>query len=353
MKKQIYLIIALAFLLISCEKSELDKLDINSNNETVYSNNETRYKGLKVKLPNRYNKDVLSLELSDLQNKFYKNNSIHPMRIQSASDTNMGITLEEITEIIDTILIQYPTLNNLTENDIKQIKLNFPDLSKEEIIKNIDVIEEFYTAFIRYELVENLGKLSPQKQDGRHKVNANYGYNYGYNLNSSEFWFLVSHPGIAKPIKEATDKAKKLTDLYFTGTSPSQTKADAFRHAIWNVLIAKYIGKTRSSIPFCIDRARTFTTLHETGTPKPANTSDAAWELDVQMDLHNNNQGLIYFEKVAWINHHKTWFYTIDRVTTPYDDEIAKDIKAKADVAKKIDSIPQINFYPHNLVHIK
>lgn len=350
MKKQIYLIIALAFLLISCEKSELDKLDVNSNNETVYSNNETRYKGLKVKLPNKYNKDVLFLELSDLQNKFYKNNSIHPMRTQSASDTNMGITLEEITEIIDTISIQYPTLNNLTENDIKQIKLNFPDLSEEEIIKNIDIIEEFYTAFIRYELVENLGKLSPQKQDGRHKANSGYG---GYDLNRSEVWFLVTHPGIAKPIKDATHKTNQLTEQYFPGTSIAQTKADAFRHAIWNVLIAKYIGKTRSSISFCIDRARTFTTLHETGATKPANMPDAAWALDVQMDLHNNNQGLIYFKKVAWINHHKTWFYTLRRVTTPSDDAIAKGIKAKADVAKRINAIPQINFYPHNLVHIK
>jgi hypothetical protein len=76
------------------------------------------------------------------------------------------------------------------------------------------------------------------------------------------------------------------------------------RHAIWNVLICKYIGEDKNAISDCTERAEDFTTKHETGADKPITMTDAAWALDQQMDLHNNAQGRKYFESVApssWI----------------------------------------------------
>ena len=118
---------------------------------------------------------------------------------------------------------------------------------------------------------------------------------------------VTFHPSYIQPIESASEKAKALTKKLidtveeFQGMSDSRTKADAFRHAIWNVLICKYVGEDKRKISDCVKIADDFTTRHETGANQPSYMTDEEWELDKCMDLHNNKQGRNYFESVATI----------------------------------------------------
>jgi hypothetical protein len=59
-------------------------------------------------------------------------------------------------------------------------------------------------------------------------------------------------------------------------------KADAVRHAFWNALNQSDVGEYMANL---------FATAHEVGATKPASTSQAVWDLNMQMDLNNNAIG--------------------------------------------------------------
>ena len=339
MNKIIYIFAILAITLTSCEKNEIEK---SGNSD------EMKFAGLKVNLPPKYSESVLSLNLSDLQNQFYTNNTGGIMKAKSSESA--GITLEEMNQIIDSILIKYPKLDSLTTDEIEKINVNFPDLSSDEIVYNINVIDSFYTSLVRFDLVQTLTKTESKSNTKAFKVSSSSNEYFGYDLNSSEFWYFVWHPALASPIKKATEKSISLTASNFPNISAYQNKADAFRHAIWNVLICKYIGEDKNEISDCISRAEDFTTKHETGASKPDKMTDEAWELDKQMDLHNNAQGLKYFEGVAWIV--KEGWFKVKRVRAPSEDDLVTGIKNKLNSAQKISKASDTSKYPSNIVYI-
>ena len=329
----------MAFTLTSCDKNEVEQ---TTNSEEV------KFRGLKVNLPANYNENVLSLSLSDLQNQFYTTNSSGIMKVKSSEFA--GITLEEMNQIIDGILKKYPKVDSLTTSEIEKISINFPDLSTDEIINNINVIDSFYTSLIRFDLVQTLTKVENKSNAKVYKVSSNSNDYLGYNLNSAEFWYFVWHPALAEPMKKAKEKAEELTSLNYPNISAYQNKADAFRHAIWNVLICKYIGESKNEISDCIKRADDLTTKHETGASKPDKMTNDEWELDKQMDLHNNAQGRKYFESVAWIV--KEGWFKVKRVRAPSEDDLVTGIKNKLNSAKKINKASDTSIYPSNIVYI-
>jgi len=339
MKKIFYILALVAFTLTSCDKNEVQQ---TTNQDDV------KFRGLKVNLPPNYNEKILSFSLSDLQNQFYANSTSGVMKAKSSESA--GITLEEMNRIIDGILIKYPKLDSLTTDEIEKINVNFPDLSSNEIVENINVIDSFYTSLVRYDLVRELTKTESKSNTKAFKVCSSSNEYFGYNLNSSEFWYFVWHPSLASPIKKATEKANSLTDSNYPTSSKWRDKADAFRHSIWNVLICKYVGEDRNEISNCTEAAEEFSTKHETGADKPSEMTDADWELDKNMDLHNNAQGRKYFVSVASIIK-KNWF--VKRVKAPSEDELVTGIKNKLNSAQKISTSNETNQYPNNLVYIK
>ena len=185
--------------------------------------------------------------------------------MKAKSAESAGITLDEMNRIIDGILINYPKLDSLTTDEIEKIKINFPDLNSDEIVENINVIDSFYTSLVRYDLVQELTKTESKSNNRAFRVSTSSNDYFGYDLNSSEFWYFVWHPALASPIKKATEKANSLTESNYPESGKWRDKADAFRHAIWNVLICKYIGEDKNEISDCTKRAEDFTTKHETG----------------------------------------------------------------------------------------
>lgn len=337
MKNLFYLLTLIIFTLTSCDKTT------DVENQQII--NAVEFGGLKVNLPPNYNKSVLSLSLSDLQNQFYYSKSGGLSKVKSSDYTS--ITLDRMAILAEEVISKYPNLDSLTAKDISMIKRDFVGMDEKSIPENIDVIDSFYTALSRYDLVRALSTENLSPSLVRSRVTAEY---LGYDLNSEEFWYFVWHPALVSPIKKATNKAKELTDSNFPKIIAYQNKADAFRHAIWNVLICKYIGEDKNEISDCTKRADDFTTKHETGATKPSGMTDTDWELDKQMDLHNNAQGRKYFESVAWIV--KVGLFKVKRVRAPSEEEIVSGIKGKLNSAQKISTSNDTSKYPSNIVYI-
>jgi hypothetical protein len=339
MKNIIYIFALVAFGLVSCDENEVD-LAVNKE--------EVKFGGLKVYLPVNYNESVLSLSLTDLQNEFYANNTGDIMKVKSS--VLAGITLEEMNRIIDGILTNYPTLDSLTTDEIEKINVNFPDLNSDEIVENINVIDSFYTSLIRYDLVRKLAKTNSKSNINAFKVSSSSNAYSDYGLNSAEFWYIVTKPALASPIKKATEKANSLTESNYPESGKWRDKADAFRHAIWNVLICKYVGENKNKISDCTKIAEEFTTIHETGAEKPSYMTDVDWELDKKMDLHNNRKGREIFETMASIV--KVGLFKVNRVSTPSEDLIVNQIKNKLYTATKISNSTDLSPYDSRLVYI-
>ncbi len=91
----------------------------------------------------------------------------------------------------------------------------------------------------------------------------------------------LRYPSYILPTIKATQHCMRLCDTHFGKTHHTNTSANAFRHALWNILIIKYNVKrtlTKASL-----WAKRFTDWHEEFAP---NTP-----LDKAMDLHNNGIG--------------------------------------------------------------
>lgn len=96
---------------------------------------------------------------------------------------------------------------------------------------------------------------------------------YDYSLTWDEFWLLLANPWYVIPTDQASDNALAEAARQWPGMSSADTKADAFRHSYWNILLSKRIN---------LNWAESFTTAHESETTNIYTK---------EMDLHNNLVG--------------------------------------------------------------
>lgn len=105
--------------------------------------------------------------------------------------------------------------------------------------------------------------------------------------------------------------------------------ANAFRHALWVVLITRKCLKWRNNEENALTWAKTFTDWHEDFSPNEA--------LERAMDLHNNEVGLSFYEKVK----------------TKDEEEIISILKGKASEAVKITTVNEVKDLEGILVYIE
>lgn len=101
-------------------------------------------------------------------------------------------------------------------------------------------------------------------------------------IKSLVIWF-VKHPLFMLATVLATYKTYRISQRYFPNIHWKHNKANAFRHAIWNVLIAKKASFFSSDEKKVIRWTKTITDWHEDFSPNV--------ELARAMDLHNNAVG--------------------------------------------------------------
>ena len=100
---------------------------------------------------------------------------------------------------------------------------------------------------------------------------------------------LLLYPTYILPTYSATKETLKICDEKFGKSHHKSNKANAFRHALWNFLIAEKCFRGNNSVEKSIFWAKKITDLHEKLSPNKS--------LAKTMDLHNNEIGRKLFQQ--------------------------------------------------------
>ena len=92
--------------------------------------------------------------------------------------------------------------------------------------------------------------------------------------------FLIKHPFFFISTLKATFDVLRISQKEFPNTHGFHNKANAFRHALWNIFIAKQCSLFSRKKHKIISWTKEFTDWHEDFSPNE--------ELPRIMDLHNN-----------------------------------------------------------------
>ena len=149
-------------------------------------------------------------------------------------------------------------------------------------------------------------------------------------LNVSKLWRLawigLRNPLLVVPTHTATMRTMDICDRIFGNAHNADKSANAFRHALWNVLIAKRVLRFVRSEEKAILWAEKITTLHETLMPnKP---------LEREMDLHNNEVGRHFFMELK----------------NSSEEEIILFLNKKAEEAVQVSSVEEAQKFKNVMV---
>ena len=111
------------------------------------------------------------------------------------------------------------------------------------------------------------------------------------------FWRLlglcITHPFFLWPTYKATKQCMQLATAHFGKKHYQNGQANAFRHALWNILIAKKCFVSSKGTAKSVRWAKKITDWHE--------EAFFGQVLPMQMDFHNNEVGRNLFEAYfAW-----------------------------------------------------
>lgn len=153
------------------------------------------------------------------------------------------------------------------------------------------------------------------------------GLNYRQ-LSSLFVWFL-KHPLYMMSTIQATLQTFQVSQKKFPNIHGGHNKANAFRHAFWNVLIAKKSARFSNDTESILNWTQKITDWHEEFSPNE--------KIAEAMDLHNNRIGrdkyLEYGEKPV--------------------KEIVKMMILELDDAVKISDVGEIQQYSRRLVYLE
>ncbi|MDC7995068.1 DUF6973 domain-containing protein [Altibacter sp. HG106] len=139
----------------------------------------------------------------------------------------------------------------------------------------------------------------------------------------------MKHPLYLIPTLRATRETMMICNKRFGNSHHRSNQANAFRHALWNILICRKSFKKNKNKLKAIHFTQKFTNLYEKVTQNSP--------LDEAMDLHNNRIGLHYFDKQE--------LKTIEEWLTFLDNLSHK--------AQKVTQIEEIEQFPESLVFIE
>ncbi len=155
------------------------------------------------------------------------------------------------------------------------------------------------------------------------------------NLNFKQFFLLVGafikRPRYFFPTHRATLKTVQVCDRLFKKAHHKNNVTNAFRHALWNVLIAKKCFPKNNSVEKSLEWAKTITDLHEKLAPNS--------ELEMIMDLHNNEIGRTLFAE--------------KQLQDKNEESIITLLKEKMETDVKVSSIEEIEENKSEFVYIE
>lgn len=141
-------------------------------------------------------------------------------------------------------------------------------------------------------------------------------------------WLFLKNPKYAFPTIFATKRCMNIAYKEYGSKHHLGNPANAFRHALWVILIIKNCLKWQSNEQKAKTWAKKFTDWHEDFSPNQA--------LERVMDLHNNAMGILYFNELKDKN----------------EVEIVSFLKQKASEAVKILTTDEVESFEDKLVYI-
>jgi hypothetical protein len=137
---------------------------------------------------------------------------------------------------------------------------------------------------------------------------------------------FIQRPLLIRPTLKATSRTMSISQEEFGNAQHKNGTPNAFRHALWNILLAKAAYTTNETT--ATNWAEQVTTLHEKLAPNAP--------LETVMDLHNNMVGRQFFSET--LNFSET--------------ELIQFLKEKSSIAKQITKVEDVERYPNELVYI-
>ena len=154
-----------------------------------------------------------------------------------------------------------------------------------------------------------------------------------YRQLKSAFFLFLKRPLFIYPTLKATAEAYRASQREFPKTHQLNGKGNAFRHALWNMILCKECSKWTTNKEKAVTWAKTITNWHEELSPnKP---------LDKAMDLHNNKVGRELFKEL-------NVKYAKLNVSMLIDS-----LKEKLKTSVKIETILEMNNHKEALVYIR
>lgn len=147
-------------------------------------------------------------------------------------------------------------------------------------------------------------------------------------LSSLIVWFL-KHPLYMLATIQATLQTFRISQKEFPNIHGKNNKANAFRHAFWNLLIAKKCARFSSNTESILAWTKNITDWHEEFAPNE--------KLAEMMDLHNNKVGR---EKYLEFGNKPL-------------KEIVKLMISQLNHAVKIRDVSEIQLHSHQMVYIE
>lgn len=140
--------------------------------------------------------------------------------------------------------------------------------------------------------------------------------------------FFLKHPILMFATLQATSQTMRIVQEEYPDIHGEHNKANAFRHALWNSLIALRCAKKEKNHIAVVSWTKKITDWHEDFSPNIA--------LARAMDLHNNRIGRELFLKLG----------------NASEKEIIKELKSKLDRAVQVELLNDIDQNLSELVFI-
>lgn len=140
---------------------------------------------------------------------------------------------------------------------------------------------------------------------------------------------FLRNPMFMIPTIFATKDCMNIAQREYGSKHHLSNPANAFRHALWVILIIRRCLRWRDNEEKAILWAEKFTNWHENFSPNEA--------LEEAMDLHNNQVGIVFYEEVKNKN----------------EEDIISFLKQKASAAKKIKDVHKVENFENELVYIE
>jgi len=174
--------------------------------------------------------------------------------------------------------------------DVDMIKNDFPDLSYAEIETNAAIIDSYYSDNLDYmvlnEVAVNPGiysNIGTKKQKTSNTNLSEFERNLCLIVEALDNSYGLVRSSFAVSLASLRARSSRTSPgAYYALVSESDSRRDAYRHMLWNSLLAQYYF-TISSKATRIEFAKTIANAYEEGMCSSSNNVDTR-----EMDYHNN-----------------------------------------------------------------